>query len=297
MTAAHPLLVTGGSGQVGGAVAALASRNGVAAVAPGRAECDLTDPAALRAFVGQGPWRAIVNCAAYTAVDRAESEAGLAHAINAEAPGILAELAAARGIPIVHVSTDYVFDGTKDAPYLESDPIAPLGVYGSTKAAGEAAVRQAAPGSHAIVRTAWVLSAGGANFLNTMLRLGEERDLVRVVADQHGSPTNAADLAEVLLAIVDRNAATGETWHAVNGGDASWYDLARHIFDRSAAAGRKAPRLEPITTQDYPTPAQRPANSRLATEKLHADLGLTLRPWRDAVDAILDERLNSGGHR
>jgi len=297
MTAAHPLLVTGGSGQVGGAVAALASRNGVAVVAPDRAECDLTDPAALRAFVGRGPWRAIVNCAAYTAVDRAESEAGLAHAINAEAPGILAELAAARDIPIVHVSTDYVFDGTKDAPYLESDPIAPLGVYGSTKAAGEAAVRQAAPGSHAIVRTAWVLSAGGANFLNTMLRLGEERDLVRVVADQHGSPTNAADLAEVLLAIVDREAATGETWHAVNGGDASWYDLARHIFDRSAAAGRKTPRLEPITTQDYPTPAQRPANSRLATEKLRAGLGLTLRPWRDAVDAILDERLNSGEHR
>jgi dTDP-4-dehydrorhamnose reductase len=289
-------LVTGGSGQVGGAVAALARRNGLPVVAPGRAECDLADPAAIRAFVDRGPWRAIVNCAAYTAVDRAESEAGLAHAINAEAPRILAELAAAHGIPILHVSTDYVFDGTKDAPYLESDPVAPLGVYGSTKAAGEAAVRQAAPGSHAIVRTAWVLSAGGANFLNTMLRLGEERDLVRVVDDQRGSPTSAADLAEVLLAIVDRDAATGETWHAVNDGDASWYDLAGHIFDRTAEAGRKTPRLEPIATQDYPTPAQRPANSRLATGKLRADLDLTLRPWRDAVDAILDERLHSGEH-
>lgn len=297
MTAALPLLVTGGSGQVGGAVAALARRSGVAVVAPDRAQFDLSDPAALRGFVERQSWRAIVNCAAYTAVDRAESEAGLAHAINADAPGILAELAAERGIPIVHVSTDYVFDGTKATPYTESDPLAPLGIYGATKAAGEAAVRDAAPDRHAIVRTAWVLSANGANFLNTMLRLGEEREQVRVVDDQHGCPTSAADLAAILLSIVERDAATGATWHAVNGGEASWHDLARHIFDRAAAAGRKTPALEPIATRDYPTPARRPVNSRLATDRLRADLSLTLRPWRDAVDAILDERLNSGEHR
>lgn len=292
MTPPAPILVTGGSGQVGGALASLARRRGFALAAPERAEFDLLDPAMMRAFVEGGEWTAIVNCAAYTAVDRAESEAGVAQAINADAPALLAELAAARNIPFLHMSTDYVFDGSKGAPYAETDAIAPLGVYGMTKAAGEAAVRQAAPHNHAIVRTAWVLSADGANFLNTMLRLACERDVVRVVADQVGCPTGATDLAEILLAIVERGAATGRTWHAVNDGATSWYGLAAHIFARAADAGLKTPRLEAIATSVYPTPARRPANSRLATTRLQRDLNLVLRPWQEAVNAILDERLN-----
>lgn len=287
-----PILVTGGSGQVGGALASLARRRGFAVAAPGRTEFDLLDPSVMRSFVEGGAWTAIVNCAAYTAVDRAESEPEIARAINADAPALLAELAAARNIPFIQVSTDYVFDGSNDAPYAETDTIAPLGVYGATKAAGEAAVRQASPHNHAIVRTAWVLSADGANFLNTMLRLGAERDVLRVVADQVGCPTGAADLAEVLLVIVERGAATGQTWHAVNGGATSWHGLAAHIFARAADAGMKPPRLEAIATSEYPTPARRPANSRLAITRLQRDLNLTLRPWQEAVDAILDERLN-----
>lgn len=292
MTPPAPILVTGGSGQIGGALASLARQHGFAVAAPERAELDLLDSSMMRSFVEGGTWTAIVNCAAYTAVDRAESEPDIARAINADAPALLSWLAAERNIPFVHVSTDYVFDGSKDSPYTETDAIAPLGVDGATKAAGEAAVRQAAPHSHAIVRTAWVLSVGGANFLNTMLRFGAERDVLRVVADQFGCPTGAADLAEILLAIVERDAATGQTWHAVNDGTTSWHDLAAHIFARAADAGLRTPKLEAIATSEYPTPARRPANSRLATTQLQRDLNLTLRSWQEAVDTILDERLN-----
>ncbi|WP_374396723.1 dTDP-4-dehydrorhamnose reductase [Sphingopyxis sp.] len=285
-----PLLITGANGQVGGAAARLARERGVACETPSRAALDLADAASIHRYMDGTRWRAILNCAAYTAVDRAESEPVLAHAVNAVAPGILADHAARQDCPIVHVSTDYVFDGTKAEPYVETDPVAPLGVYGASKAAGEDAVRAAAPASHVIVRTAWVLSAGGANFLNTMLRLGAERDQLGVVADQHGCPTNADDLADALLAILDRDRAPG-TWHAVNGGETTWHGLACHIFGRAAAAGLKVPEVRAIATADYPTPARRPANSRLATGKLHDDFGLTLRPWQDAVDAILAERL------
>lgn len=292
MTPRAPILVTGGSGQVGGALASLARRRGFAVAAPERAEFDLRSPAMMRSFVEGRAWTAIINCAAYTAVDRAEIDAEIARAINADAPALLADIAAAQDIPFIQVSTDYVFDGSKPTPYTETDAIAPLGVYGTTKAAGEAAVRQAAPHRHAIVRTAWVLSADGENFLNTMLRLGAERDVLRVVMDQVGCPTSAADLAHVLLAIVERGAATGQTWHVTNDGATSWHGLAAHIFARAANAGLKTPKLEAITTSEYPTPARRPANSRLATTRLQRDLNLTLRPWQEAVNAILDERLS-----
>lgn len=285
-----PLLITGANGQVGGAAARFARERGIACETPARAELDLADAVSIHRYMDGKRWRAILNCAAYTAVDRAESEHELAHAVNAIAPGMLANHAARQGCPIVHVSTDYVFDGTKAEPYVETDPVAPLGVYGVSKAAGEDAVRAAAPDAHVIVRTAWVLSAGGANFLNTMLRLGAERDQLSIVADQRGCPTNADDLADALLAMLERNRAPG-TWHAVNGGETTWHGLACHIFDRAAAAGLKVPEVRAITTADYPTPARRPANSRLATAKLHDDFGLTLRPWQDAVDAILTERL------
>jgi len=287
----YPLLITGGNGQLGGAIGRVARAQGIVCEMPGRSDLDLADPASIHRFMRDRKWRAIVNCAAYTAVDKAESEPHLAEAINAAAPGFLAEYAASQGIGIYQVSTDYVFDGTKSAPYAETDPVAPLGVYGRSKAAGEDAVRRAAPDHHAIIRTAWVLSATGTNFLNTMLRLAAERDDIGVVADQFGCPTSADDLAQILLALVERGAATGGTWHAVNQGVASWHELALHIFERAAAAGLPVPQVRAITTADYPTPARRPKNSRLSTRLLHNDFGLTLRPWQEAVDALLRERL------
>jgi dTDP-4-dehydrorhamnose reductase len=286
-----PLLVTGGSGQVGGAVMRAAAKRGIAAYAPTRMQLDLGDADALRKAVAMRPWQAIINCAAFTAVDRAESEPVLAHQINAGAPATLAIAAAAADIPIIHVSTDYVFDGGKTGPYHEDDPVGPLGVYGQTKRAGEAAVRAHSP-RHAIIRTAWVLSADGANFLNTMLRLGAERSEIGVVADQIGNPSSADDIADTLLTIADQFGERSGTWHFVNAGAASWHDLAAHIFAATSARGLATPDLVAITTADYPTPARRPANSQLSTAKLTRDFGIVPRPWQDAVDEILSTRLD-----
>ena len=282
-----PILVTGGSGQVGGALARLAGPD-VEVVAPGRDTLDLSDPVALAAMVGTRPWAAVVNCAAYTAVDKAESDVVAAWTVNALAPAALAAASAAAGIPILHVSTDYVFDGTKSDFYVEDDPVAPLGVYGASKLGGELAVRSANP-RHVILRTAWVVSATGNNFVKTMLRLGAERPQLRVVADQEGCPTSADDIARAILTILPR---IGDgpygTYHFVNRGEATWHALAEAVFTRAAAHGRPAPSVEPIATSDYPTPAARPANSRLATAKIGRDFGIAPREWRDAISEIVD---------
>jgi dTDP-4-dehydrorhamnose reductase len=284
-----PILVTGGSGQIGGAVKALAEAHGIEVEAQGRDRLDLCDDAQLAAAVRARPWAAIINCAAYTAVDRAEEEPELAELINGRAPRILAEQAALHRIPIVHVSTDYVFNGSKSAPYNEADPIDPLGVYGRTKAMGEAAV-SAAGGAHAIVRTAWVLGPGNRNFLDTMLRLAGERDEIKIVDDQHGSPTSAEDVAQALLRIASELGDRQGIWHCVNGGEASWYEVACHIFQNAGSLSDRVPRLTRISTAEYPTPACRPANSRLDTSKLSGDFGVMMRPWQEAVDAILAVR-------
>lgn len=286
------LLVTGGSGQVGGAVAALAAARGFAVAAPPRSMLNLADAAGIAAYLAAHPVDAIVNCAAFTAVDLAETEREQAFACNAAAPGMLAQLSAERNIPLIHVSTDYVFDGSKRAPYEEGDSTGPINVYGASKLAGEQAI--AASGCrHAILRTAWVMSAEGKNFLNTMLRLGAERDAVAVVGDQFGCPTAASDIAEGLLALT--RALTGRTvdagiWHFVNGGQTSWHDLAAFIFARAAAAGLKTPTLGRIGTEAYPTPARRPANSVLATHRFTQDFGIAPRDWQTAIGAILDQR-------
>lgn len=287
-----PILVTGGSGQVGGALIRLAGP-GTEIVAPTRDQLDLTDPAALAAMVEARPWAAIVNCGAYTAVDKAESEAVRAWQVNALAPAALAAASARAGIPILHVSTDYVFDGAKAEPYVEEDPVAPLGVYGASKLGGELAVRSA-NARHLILRTAWVVSATGHNFVKTMLRLGAERPQLRVVADQHGCPTSAEDIARAILTILQRIGTGREegpygTFHFVNAGAATWYDLAERVFARAAVYGRPAPSVEPIATADYPTPAMRPANSRLATDKLMHDFGIAPRHWHEAIDDIVDQ--------
>lgn len=283
------LLVTGGSGQVGTALAR-ANRGRFDLSAPTRELLDLSSPQSIADAVASREWAAIINCAAYTAVDKAENDRDAAFAVNAEAPRLLAKSAAARDIPILHVSTDYVFDGAKPSPYVEDDPVAPLGVYGASKEAGERAVRDAYP-RNLILRTAWVVSPWGSNFVKTMLRLGAERESLGIVADQIGCPTSAADIAETLLTIAGtmlrEPSRLGGIYHFVNAGQATWYDLAEAVFAFAGARGCKVPQLNAIATTDYPTPARRPANSRLSTARLEREFDIEPRPWREALDDIM----------
>ena len=286
------VLITGAAGQVGTALARHAWPEGWRPVALTRAELDLLDPAAIAAAVASRPWAAVINAAAYTAVDKAEAEPVLAWRVNALAPAALAAACGQAGVPLVHVSTDYVFDGSKPDAWAPDDPTGPLGVYGASKLGGEWAVRTGCP-RHAIVRTAWVVSACGANFVKTMLRLGADRPTLRVVADQRGSPTAAADLAAALAAMAmrlaeDSRAPTG-VWHFSNGGATTWHGFATEIFAQSGARGGPSPAVEPIATADFPTPARRPANSLLSTATLTRDWGITPRPWGQALGPILDD--------
>lgn len=259
----------------------------------GRGDFDLADPASARAAVlGIRPTE-VVNAAAYTAVDRAESEPAAAMALNATGPEAAAAAAAEIGAPFIHFSTDYVFDGSKGAPYVESDAPSPLGVYGASKLAGERAVAAANP-SHVIIRTAWVCSPTGSNFLRTMLRLAGDRDELGVVDDQRGQPTFAADLAAAALRVIQRledappPGAYG-VFHLAGAGETTWCGFARAIMEGSAARGGPSAHIRPITTADYPTPVRRPADSRLNCEHIQAVYGISPRPWRDALDACLDQ--------
>lgn len=290
------VLVTGGSGQVGLELARYAWPAGWAATVLTRAELDLTDPAAIAAKIAGGnggrAWAAVINAAAYTAVDRAESDQVTAWAVNALAPAALAQACRASDVPLVQVSTDYVFNGAKQGAWEENDPVGPLGVYGASKFGGELAVRSSGA-RHAIVRTAWVVSAHGSNFVKTMLRIGAERPSLRVVDDQHGSPTSAADLAHALATIATRMADDAHApigvFHFANSGPTTWYGFARAIFERTAERGGPAPIVEAITSADYPLPARRPVNSLLATYRIERAYGIRPRPWAAALDAILDE--------
>ena len=292
---ARAILLTGGGGQVGTELRRRALTDnemaGFEIVAPGRADLDLADPDAVARAVAARPWAAVINSGAYTAVDKAETEPVSAWKVNALAPAALAHATAQAGIPLLQVSTDYVFDGTKPGAYVEDDAVGPLGVYGASKEAGEQAVRTGNP-RHVILRTAWVVSPHGGNFIKTMLRLAETRDELRVVDDQQGCPTSAADIAQTLITIarrlMDDPAAPTGAYHFVNAGEATWCGFAREIFARAEAHGRKPPRVEAITTRDYPTPARRPANSRLDTAKLARDFGVIPRPWRTATGEVVD---------
>lgn len=307
------ILVTGGNGQLGIELARAALPAGWQVVALDRTAVDLQDPAVIAAKVAAGhegqPWAAVINGAAYTAVDKAESDVVTAWKVNALAPAAFAEACAQAGIPLVQVSTDYVFAGDKPLSGAEGaegaegqgawevdDPVGPLGVYGASKLGGELAVRTSGV-RHAIVRTAWVVSPHGHNFIKTMLRVGAERGHLRVVGDQHGSPTSAADLAAALLTItmrlVEDPAAPGGTFHFSNAGAASWADLATEIFRQSAERGGPTATVEAITTADYPTPARRPANSLLSHTAIAAAYGITPRPWADALGDILDQLIGA----
>lgn len=289
------VMATGGSGQLGSALKRLSWPVGVTVVAPHRDEVDLADADAVSGYLLATGARAVINAAAYTAVDRAESEQAEAFRVNAQIPAAIAEAARAADAPLVHVSTDYVFDGALARPYEVADVVAPINVHGASKAAGELAVRSIQPRS-AIVRTSWLVSPVGQNFVTTMLRLGRERPRLSVVADQHGRPTIAGDLAEALATMTlrmigDADAPTG-VFHAANEGETTWFDFAAVIFAESARRGGPCPELGAIATADYPTAAKRPLNSRLSTARLERDHGISLPPWRDRlpglVAAILD---------
>lgn len=286
------ILVTGGAGQVGRELIVADWPDHVVLHAPLRSELDLGDANSVRAAFGRTAFAAVINSGAWTAVDKAETDVAAAFSANAIGPAVLAEATRQVGIPLIQVSTDYVFDGAKSAPYVETDAVAPLSVYGASKLAGEFAVLSGNPRS-LVLRTAWVHSAHRANFVKTMLRLAAERPLVRVVDDQHGCPTSARDIAAALRTITlrmiaDPNAPTG-VYHFVNAGQTTWAALAREIFALSAKMGGPHAEVEPITTAEYPTPARRPVNSRLATEKLLRDYGVQPRPWQTAVAEIVAE--------
>ncbi|WP_148360445.1 dTDP-4-dehydrorhamnose reductase [Acidisphaera rubrifaciens] len=285
------MLVLGGSGQLALALSAAAEAAGIDCARLGRPEFDFDRPETVAAL-DSVPARLIVNAAAYTAVDAAEGDAAAAERANAAGPALLAAHCVRRGIPLVHISTDYVFDGSKGAPYIETDPTAPLGVYGATKLAGERAAMAAWPRT-VILRTAWVYSATGRNFARTMLGAARKTDTLRVVADQRGCPTTAADLAAAIVAIAPRLSDGWEDglagiYHAAGGGETTWHGLAVALFEEAARHGLKMPTVTPIATSDWPTPVRRPADSRLDCGKLARVFGVALPHWRDSVAPVVD---------
>ena len=288
------IAVTGRNGQVATALIERAAAAGHTVIAVGRPELDLAEDGDATAVFAAVKPDVIVSAAAHTAVDKAESEADLAFAVNGRGAGRVAKAAAVLGVPVIHLSTDYVFDGSKPTAWIETDPVAPLGVYGASKLAGEEAVLGS--GAHAVVlRVAWVYSPFGANFVKTMLRLAETRDRLGVVADQIGAPTSAFDIADGILVVATNlvtrpgDVSLAGVFHMGAGGrDASWADFAAAIFDGAAAHGLKAPVIDRIPTSAYPTPAKRPARSRLESSKLAGVHGVVLPDWRGSLELVLN---------
>lgn len=292
------IAVTGKQGQAVQSLMRRGAEKGVEIIAVGRPEMDLADPASVAAAFSLVHPDVIVSAAAYTAVDRAESEPDLAFAVNAAGAAAVAEAAARIVVPVIHISTDYVFSGDKPSAYTEEDMTGPISVYGQSKLAGERAVAAANP-NHVILRTAWVYSPFGANFLKTMLRLSETRDHLSVVADQTGCPTSALDIAEAILAIASRLVTDPApslrgTFHLTGSGEASWADFAEEIFAELHKSGGKSIRVERITTADYPTPAKRPANSRLSGDKLASIYGIRLPDWKQSMRIVMQVIFNKG---
>lgn len=278
----RPVLVTGGTGQLATAL------RGDGFNVVGRPAFDFDRPETFEAVFQAASPRLVVNAAAYTAVDAAEGDADAAYRANRDGPAILARLCAAASIPLIHVSTDYVYDGAKPTPYVETDRVAPQGVYGASKLAGEQAVLGAVRKA-IIVRTAWVYAATGKNFVRTMLNAAKTRDRLTVVADQHGCPTAASDLADAIRAIIARLDQTGwraeyeGVFHVAGSGDTTWHGLAIATFEEAARHGARVPEVAPIATADWPTPAKRPANSRLDCTRLNETFGIAMPPWRDSL--------------
>lgn len=284
------VMITGGRGQLGRELQFTAP-NDVVYFVPGSHQLDISDAGATARFIEQNRPDVIVNAAAYTAVDRAEQEPTRARAINVDAVANLARVVAMSGLRLIHISTDYVFDGRQSTPYPPDAPLSPLGVYGQSKADGERAAREIAGNQVTVFRTAWLYAAGGENFVHTMLRLMGERDELRVVADQVGTPTWARGLAQAVWAAVRRSETAGRVFHWTDAGVASWYDFAVAIEEEGRALGLldQATAIAPISTAEYPTPAARPAYSVLDKRETWAALDLVPVHWRCALRRMLAE--------
>ncbi len=286
------VFVTGSNGQLARCLAEARS-SGIELVFGARPHFDLARPDDARQQIVAASPDLVINAAAYTAVDKAEAEEALAFAINCDGARAVAQAAADLDVPIIHISTDYVFPGDKSGPYVENDQTGPIGAYGRTKLAGENAVRLVAR-KHLIFRTAWVYSVYGANFVKTMLRLGRDRPELRVVGDQHGNPTSAHDLATAVLkagAQLRRGDAEWGTYHLAGTGDATWHEFAEHIFDVAADSGQRVPHVTSITTSEYPTPAKRPQNSRMDCSLVKETFDLALPHWRDSTRVCVQKLL------
>ena len=287
------VLVFGAGGQLGRALCEAAQRRGHTVFGLSHQATDICDAGAVRAALRQHRPTGIVNAAAYAAVDRAEEEPEAAFRVNRDGARVLAENAAEADTPLIHISTDYVFDGKGRAPYTEADPVAPEGVYARSKEEGERAVRATAP-KHVILRTSWIYSPFGTNFLRTMLRLGAEKNELKIVNDQTGCPTSAADVAEASLAILamaDPGFTSWGTYHYAGADAVTWYGFAKAIFDEAAKFGLVAPELQPVTTADVPRPAPRPVYSVLSTAKLERVFGIKPRPLQESLAECLERLL------
>lgn len=289
------ILLTGSGGQLGWEVARRV-RAPLTIKALSRPQLDITDRDQVFSAISTASPKVVINGAAYTAVDKAEADPKTAFAVNRDGPAYLAEACSYYNLPLIHVSTDYVFDGNKAGSYAEDDPVAPLGVYGESKWAGEVAVREGCA-RHVILRTSWVHGIRGNNFVKTMLRLGQSCDQIKVVDDQYGSPTFAGDLAEAVI-IVSQLMIDGTippngigTFHCTGSGVTTWCNFAREIFKITEPEIVKAPYIQAITTAAYPRPARRPANSALNCQKLAVVYGISLRPWKEALAEMLDGAL------
>lgn len=286
------LLVFGGAGQLGHAIGELPPPEGWRSIMVGRADADITRIDEVQRLAAKIGPAVIVNAAAFTAVDDAESQPEMADRVNQLGAAVIASVARQGGAPLIHISTDYVFDGRCRRPLRESDPVRPLNVYGVTKEAGERAVRRINP-RHVILRTSWLFSAHGKNFVKTMLKLGAERPTLRIVADQYGCPTAASDLARAIWAIASQVVApelgSFGTFHFSGHGVTTWFDFAGRIFDELARHGVDAPKLEPIPTEAFPTPARRPAYSVLDCDKVRAVYGIVPPPWQDGLATCVQD--------
>jgi len=285
--------IIGSNGQLGWELVRIAEARGLNILALDYPEIDISDPASIDSQIESKGIDLIINAAAYTAVDRAESEPKVAFAVNCEGPAHLADRCRKRGIPLIHVSTDYVFDGTKPGAYIEGDPVAPLGVYGESKAAGEAEVRNRLP-EHVILRTAWLCGVHGRNFVKTILKLGRERDTLKVVSDQFGCPTFAADLADAILEVVcqvkKNQSVKWGTYHYCGAGKTTWHGFATAIFEIAGKYEKFVVKsVVPISSAEYPTSVKRPANSVLDCTKIERYFGILPRPWEESLTTMIEQ--------
>ncbi len=288
------ILITGCHGQVGTELMFLAEAYGCKALGVDRDTLDITDQSAVNQAMQDYKPEAVINAAAYTAVDKAEGDAQAALAVNATAVAYLAEACAKAAIPLVHISTDYVFDGNKEGAYLEADPVNPLGVYGETKLAGEDAVKSFCE-QYYILRTSWVFSAHGNNFVKTMLSLGAEREELGIVADQYGKPTSAREIARTIYMMLAHDKQAWGSYHIAQPESTTWFDFAKAIFSAADKQGlkMKVSTLKAIKTEDYPTPAKRPKNSALDCTKLEQTFELKIQPWAISLSDVMKDLKNA----